>query len=308
MKKSAFVKIGVLAGVLAIALMSVSLAAAAPGNPGEGGRGGRGAGDSVLAPYIADALGVTVEEYQAAIEDGTLRDLLEAQGIDSHEEMRAIMQEAYEAAVADGVISEELQDRIENREGNRAERRSGGPFGGDLAPYYADVLGFSYEDYQAAVEDGSIREFIEGLGLTRADFHAATADAAEAALTDGVITQEQYDAILERLERAEEALAVREAVKPYVAEALGTTVEELEAAREDGTLRELYDELGLEPGDIKDAMEQAHDAALEDGIITQEQYDSLTQHGKGRRGGLGRGEGRPIEDGEVAPAGFGFDA
>lgn len=306
MKKSAFVKMGVLAGVLAIALMSVSLAAAAPGNPGEGGRGGRngglGGGDSVLAPYIADALGVTVEEYQAAIEDGTLRDLLEAQGIDSHEEMRAIMEEAYEAAVADGVIAEEMQDRIENREGR------GSRFDGELAEYYADALGFSYEDYQAAVEAGTAREFMEELGLTREDFHAASAEVAEAALADGVITQEQYDAMLERLAQAEEAMEVREAVKPYVAETLGISVEELDAAREDGTLRDLYDELGLEPGDMKDAMEQAYSDALADGVITQEQYDAHNEIGKGRRGGPGRGEGRPVEDGEAAPAGFVFDA
>ena len=105
----------------------------------------------------------------------------------------------------------------------------------------------------------------------------------------------------------------RDAKHAVVADALGISVDELEAYREDGTrLPEIAEELGVDVEDVKAAVDAAKtdavNQAVEDGTITQEQADQILS-GEGRRGGPGgRGQGgRGPANGE-GPAGAQQDA
>ena len=74
-----------------------------------------------------------------------------------------------------------------------------------------------------------------------------------------------------------------------LAETLGLTVEELQTAHEDGTVRELFEQRNLDREAIHEAMqagfEQALTDAVADGVITQEQANLLQDgEGFGRRG------------------------
>ena len=133
----------------------------------------------------------------------------------------------------------------------------------------------------------------DALGISLEELQAARAEAFEAGLTeavaDGRIDQEQADLMLA-------GHALKQAIdrEALMADALGISVEELQAAREEGkSMRELLDELGIEPQALRERMEAAMDAAVEkavaDGVITQEQADALKtakdERGQGRRGG-----------------------
>ena len=120
----------------------------------------------------------------------------------------------------------------------------------------------------------------------------------EQAVADGEITQEQADRLLsgEHLEwpvrgsfdRPKGWGCVDEDTRhPALAEALGLTVDELEAELAEGkTLRELVDEQGVDTEDIWEALQEARDAALqeavEEGKLTQGQADRML--GRGARG------------------------
>jgi lambda repressor-like predicted transcriptional regulator len=81
---------------------------------------------SALQSYVdkeslmAVALGISVEELQAAIADGTtMPELLEEQGLNAatlRENMAAAREAAVQQAVEDGVISQELADQIQSAE------------------------------------------------------------------------------------------------------------------------------------------------------------------------------------------------
>lgn len=118
MKKRWF---AVTAGVLALAMLTTGVAAAQGEQPT--GPKGPGTMGGVLHPYMveafADALGLEADELQARLEDGeTLRAIAEAQGFEA-EEFAALWQQArsaaLEAAVADGVITQEQADRMLTR-------------------------------------------------------------------------------------------------------------------------------------------------------------------------------------------------
>lgn len=201
------------------------------------------------------------------------------------------------ALVADGDIA---------RRGGR-----GGQISRDLS-FLADALNISVEDLEAAMETVA-DEISASDELTRADKETllaaelgitedaldaakdeAKAAALAAAVADGSITQEQADTILARQ-------AVKDAIdgKALTAEVLGTTVEALEAAKEEGVSRqELLEEAGLTREEFSVAMEEAYAAALaqavEDGLITAEQaelVEDAPSNRNGRRGGNRGGNG-----------------
>lgn len=162
----------------------------------------------------------------------------------------------------------------------------GGPDGGPIwgpngiinrQELLAEELGISVEELQAAQE-------------------AANEAALELAVEEGLITREQADFML--------ALkAFRETINEdeIMAGALGISVTELEAAREEGTsLRELIDELGLDPATVREnltaAREELIEQAVADDILTREQADQILSGegiGFGGHGGFQRGFGRP---------------
>ena len=96
---------------------------------------------------------------------------------------------------------------------------------------------------------------------------------------------------------------VRGQMKSALAEALGVTVEELEAAKENGqSIRELAEAQGVELSEVQEAKKAALIAAIEEavdeGTITQEQADQMLERiengnfRKGpRRGRGGNGDG-----------------
>ncbi|MCP4358973.1 MAG: hypothetical protein GY796_13215 [Chloroflexi bacterium] len=171
---------------------------------------------------------------------------------------------------------------------------------------------FDKEAYQAALADE--------LGITVEELTAAQEAAKETVIqqlvTDGTITQEQADAILsgEGLRGGFEPLLQREEITAVIAETLGITVEELEAAHDEGkTLTDLAEEQGIEMETVQAAIQEAHEAAVlqavEDGTITQEQADWMLEHGANGRGGprgnggFGRGGHRGGPQGGFGPGG-----
>lgn len=132
----------------------------------------------------------------------------------------------------------------------------------------------------------------EALGISTDELSEAR-DAAknaelEQALADGKITEEQV-AMME----ARQALQNYIEKDEMVAKALGITVEELEAAQEDGIrLPDLMEDLGIEQEDFEANMKAIYEEilqqAIDDDIITQEQADQLLEEGFSGRRGLGK--------------------
>ena len=83
---------------------------------------------------LAEALGMSVADFEAAKAEGqTVRDMVEAQGVDLAEvraAMATVRQAAIDQAVADGRLTQEQADRL----GERFEARPFGP-GGSFAPH-----------------------------------------------------------------------------------------------------------------------------------------------------------------------------
>ncbi len=174
--------------------------------------------------------------------------------------------------------------------------------------YLADALGITEEELQAAFEEARSNadpnsDFNEALaaalGISVDALETARDAALAQALADGQITQEEYDQI-----------QARQALKDYIdreatiAEALGITLTELQAAQDAGQhIPDLLDELGIDHEEFQANLRAAHEAALAqavaDGAITQEQADQISQDGFGGRGGPGsRGPGGPGKGGQ----------
>jgi lambda repressor-like predicted transcriptional regulator len=161
----------------------------------------------------------------------------------------------------------------------------GGPgwFGGkiDRQALLADALGITVEELQAAQE--------------KADLAAI-----QQAVDEGLVTQEQADLMTAGYKLR--SYIDREAL---MAQALGMSVQELQAARDEGKpLAVIIYEQGLNPATLRTNMQTAYDEAVQqaiaDGVITQEQADQLANrmgagfgpggfHGRGGFGGP-RGE------------------
>jgi len=198
--------------------------------------------------------------------------------------------------------------------GSRGGKRGSG-FGGE-DNFLANELGITIEELQTAFEEA--RSNFEGpgsetdmntlladaLGITVEELDAAreaARDAAiEQALADGKITEEQV-ALME----------ARQALKNYMekdevlAKALGISVDELETAKEDGKrISDLLEELGIDQETFQANMQIAHEEtlqqAVEDGIITQEQADQISESGFARSPGRGRDGNRGLR-GEKSP-------
>ena len=145
---------------------------------------------------------------------------------------------------------------------------------------------FTSEERDAALADA--------LGITVEELATAKETAHETliqqAVEDGKITQEQADAILsgEGLRSVLKDVFNKDDMQTAVANALGLSVEELEAAYAEGkSIKDIAEEQGVELSDVQEAVQAAHEAAIqqavEDGLITQEQADQL----QNRRGGFG---------------------
>ena len=249
-------------------LETVTDVSAQPGLMGEGylNHGGPGfqlgnwgsKGDIDYTALLADALGITVEELEQAYESA--REAAIAQAVD------------------EGLITQEQADRMLVWGGGVGFRGRGRMAGQadtiDEATLLAEALGITTDELQAAREEAN---------------EAAIAQAVE----EGLITQEQADEMLRRRTLREDYLD-RAAL---LAEALGMTVEELEDAYAEGqTLSDLLEAQGLDAATVRDRLEEAHEAALEqavaDGVLTQDEADEM-QFGFGRGGMTPGGLGTP---------------
>ncbi len=169
----------------------------------------------------------------------------------------------------------------------------------------ADALGMTPEALDEALQGGkSLFEIAKEQGVYMADVEAqldeALAERIEQAVEEGTLTQEQADRLLGRVKapwfsralnwvkglfRAKQAQMRQEAL----AGALDMSVEELQTALKEGkTIRQLAEERGISPCDLREAMEEAREEAIqqavEEGRLTQEQADRLLA----RPGSLGR--------------------
>ena len=138
----------------------------------------------------------------------------------------------------------------------------------------------------------------EALGVTVEELQAAReqaqAERLAQAVEDGTLTQEQVD-----------NMQAMQAVKEYIdreailADVLGLTIEEIEAAREEGTLRDLFSGLDLDPTVMQEQMQAATEAAVQqafaDGAITQAQAELIAEQLANSAGMMGKfgGHGGP---------------
>jgi hypothetical protein len=237
------------------------------GEPGLGPRGegfhGRGPRQGRLQDdsFLADALGITEDELDAA-----------------KEAVRAAqLEEVVAQALADGLITEEQAEAILSGDGSGRSLRGLGLHKhgerGEGDELLAAELGISVDELEAAKE-------------------TAREAALDQAIADGLITQEQAD-----------LMAAGQALRDYLdqdavlAGLLGLSAEELEAAKEEGSIRDLVEASGLTQEEIMTAMQEARETAVAeavaDGVITQEQADQLeAMPGRGGFGGPRGGHGR----------------
>ncbi len=182
----------------------------------------------------------------------------------------------------------------------------------------AEELGVTLEELEAArdaamaavsAEDGrpdrdEIRALMaDELGVTVDELEAAQDAVQETMLAqlvaDGTITQAQLDEMLEMkaLRELAQDIFSRDDAQAVIAEQLGLTVEELAAARDEGThVYDLAEEQGIDMETlmtaVSDARTAAINAAVADGTLTQEQADLLLSQngphfGFGGHGGPG---------------------
>jgi len=127
----------VVAGIVAVVSVLAVTGAALAHNPGdgEGGRGPRGPRDPEV---FAEALGITVDELEAALEAGTTpQELIEQYGLDE-----TVLQAAREARIQEkvenGDLTQEEADAILS--GERPFGRRGPRPGGDVVPQVSTDL------------------------------------------------------------------------------------------------------------------------------------------------------------------------
>jgi hypothetical protein len=245
------------------------------GGPGGEGLPGKGGQDPT---YLAEALGISVEELQAAQD--------------------AAWQKAIDQAVEKGLLTEEQAQAMKENGAQSGRGHKGAPGGEGMRGWLGDGEDQIDMDALLAAELGIS---VEALDTARQE---ASQAAIQAAIESGDLTQEQADLML-----AHQAIHSYIDRQALIAQALGMTVEELQAADEAGTrIPDLLEEKGLSEEEFQTAMQAAYEAAVNqavaDGVISQAQAELLLSqeagmgHGMfpGMRGGRGgHGEFGPCE-------------
>ncbi len=221
-------------------------------------------------------------------------------------------------------------------------RRGGGLFGfrgrdeGLLSDYMFPAIAetFGLTDDQIAAFD-KVRETMQNIkdelsfDEIQAKMKEAFTSAASDALDDEVITQDQYDQMLERFEQMEgrgfgpmggrgmrggfgfEGFPTRgdgflqEYLDNALADALNVSPNELQTMKEGGlNLRDYADENEMTVEELADLMKEVHtkaiQAAFDDGAITKDQYDMMMERLENSDGRL------PFGPGFKGPRGFGW--
>lgn len=289
----------------------------------------------------AATLGLSVEELQAARQDGQrLPELLDAAGL-TPEQFQAALDEAFSAAVqeaeAAGLITADQAAQLQEagfhprgghggprgngqgqQGGPRGQDGQGGPDGaGALLPagtfkqITADALGITVDELETARTNGQhLPELAAELGLdmptVQATIQSGVQTALAQAVADGTITQAQADEAIARMALREIGRTLHQEA---VSSVLGISTADLQAYHEAGTrLPEIIAELGLDAESVRSAMPAAWETTLQqavtDGRITAEQATQLQQMPAGGRGGQQGGPaGQGGRGGQNAPAG-----
>jgi len=172
------------------------------------------------ADVLARALGITSDEVEQAREDGTLRTLVGDLTLNQLSEAYGAELDAIIAqALADGTITAEQAERLNELDlGDGALGAFGGRFGTleefdredldglhsasiririDLRGIYAGLLGMTAEQFDAAAEDGTVRDLMDALDPVAVQ--AAIVEARDAqideALAAGDITADQAETL-----------------------------------------------------------------------------------------------------------------
>ncbi len=225
---------------------------------------------------LAQALGISAADLQAAREDGqNPRQLVTDLGLDPatvRQNLAEARDAAIEAAVANGLITPEQGQLLSgNRRPIRPERPN--PRARANRAYQERGIHRGREILDAALAD-ALNISVDELKAARQEALATTV---QQALDEGRISGERADLILARA-------ALARAVEPddVLALALGISTDDLQAARDQGqTLPELVEQLGLDPGSVREnlqfARDQLIDQAVAAGDITEEQAQLLRE-------------------------------
>ena len=251
-------------GLAAFGFTTTARANGATGQPGIDHRGGpqpglpgqMGQEDS----YLADALGITVEDLQTA--------------------QTTAYQAAVDQALADGIITQAQADQLKNGTGTGRSMRGfafgfvfGPDSGIDQESLLANALGITVDELSTAREKAQAARIAQ-------------------AVTDGVITQEEADQMAAR--RALQTYIDPQAI---TAEALGISVDTLQTYQDEGqTMSEILAQTGQTASEFVAARQAAYEVAVQkavtDGVITQAQADQAILEGAHAFGGRPFGGGK----------------
>lgn len=260
----ALLTIPVLVGVLGVSIVQASTAPELVGEiSGQSilAHSDTGKGTVDMQALLAEALGISVEELESA--------------------QQTAFETSIASAVEEGNITQEQADQILEREGSfrrgfgmRGHGKHGLGHGGlgngnNYISLLAAELGITVEELQAARQ-------------------STKAAALEQLVDEGIFSEEQAENA-----RASAALRAYLDHSSLIAEALGMSLEALEAEKEAGnSLPRILEDQGMDRATYREnlaaASQAAIDQAVAEGVITQDQADQLQS---GARSGFGPGRG-----------------
>lgn len=265
-------------GLAAFGFTTTARANAAGGQPGIDHRGGPQPGlpgkPGQEDSYLADALGISVEELQTA--------------------QTTAYQAGVDQALAEGLITQAQADQLKSSTGVGRSLRGfafgfvfGPDSGIDQESLLANALGVTVDELSAAREKAQAARIAQ-------------------AVTDGVITQEEADQMAAR-----QALQAYIDPQTITAEALGISVDTLQTYQGEGqTMSEILAQTGQTASEFVAARQAAYEAAVQkavtDGVITQAQADQAILEGSHAFGGRPFGGGKAGGFGRMHPERGGF--
>lgn len=166
----------------------------------------------------------------------------------------------------------------------------------------AEELGIAEEDLQAALDEGrNPFQLLLEYDIESEEFDAAMSVAVsqviDEAVADGAMPEAVAEwitgQVMDKVPPMGWMLDYYDEMQASVAEHLGVSIEDVEAVHAEGKSPvEIAEELGIEPEELRDAMEtawqEAIDQAVVDGALTEEEAERLSRFGPGKGPGVPR--------------------